>query len=102
MNGKYDGRGLAEADVDKLVREDDYNNSKALKEATTKRDIKRLELEIKTIQFAPLICGVLFVTAVMSLWLTNQGHAAVTLTLSTFTGVSGYVFGNKGTKKGKK
>lgn len=102
MDGKYNGRGLAEEDVDKLVREDDYNNGKALKAATTKRDIKRLELEIAIIQFAPWVCGFLFIAAVSSLWFTNQANAAVTLTISTFTGVSGYVFGNKGTKKGKK
>ena len=33
MNQKYDGRGLAENEVDKLEREDNYNNDKALKNA---------------------------------------------------------------------
>ena len=33
MNQKYDGRGLAEDDVDKLEREDNYNNGKAFKHA---------------------------------------------------------------------
>lgn len=102
MNQKYDGRGLAEDEVDKLEREDDYNNKKALKEARTNRDIKRLELETSVIGKAPWICSILFLGAVTALWSTGQRTSAVTLTVSTFTGVSGYVFGNKGNRNRRK